>query len=91
MDEIEGVLRLPTSIICSHCYVFFPQFKVKKENADEVAFHRVSELSNDQDLVEEFIACRVWPMSHGWVVGEVNRPPMSFKKNQLVQSSAFAM
>jgi hypothetical protein len=38
--DSEGVLSLSLSIMCSHCNVTFPQFKVKKDNADDVALHR---------------------------------------------------
>jgi hypothetical protein len=71
MEESEGAPRLPPSIMCSHCYVAFPQFKVKKENANEVSFCHVPWLSSGQNLVEEFIACRVWSLNHGRGVGEV--------------------
>jgi hypothetical protein len=48
-------------------------------------------MSSDQDLVEEFIACGVWPLAHGWDLGKVKLCPMPFLGNQLVQSPTFAI
>jgi hypothetical protein len=48
MKEGEGAPSLPLSIMCSHCYVAFPQFKVKKDNAYEGAFRNEVELSSGQ-------------------------------------------
>jgi hypothetical protein len=56
---------LPLTILCSHCYIAFPKFKVKKGDADEVALDRASKLSSDRDLVEEFIPYGVWLPVHG--------------------------
>jgi hypothetical protein len=67
----EGVRGLPPSILCSHYYIAFPKFKLKKGDVNEDALCRASKMSSDRDLVEEFIACGVWPLGHGWDVGEV--------------------
>jgi hypothetical protein len=34
-EDVEGVPGFPPSILCSHCYVAFPQFRVKKEDKNE--------------------------------------------------------
>jgi hypothetical protein len=34
-EDIEGVPGLPLSILCSHYYVAFPQYKVKKGDKGE--------------------------------------------------------
>jgi hypothetical protein len=76
MKEGEGAPSLPLSIMCSHCYVAFPQFKVKKDNAYEGAFRNEVELSSGQYLIEEFISCKVWPLSYRWEVREVKLWPV---------------
>lgn len=45
---------------------------------DEDAVPRASKMSSCQDLVEELIACGVWPLAHGWEVGEVKLCLMPF-------------
>jgi hypothetical protein len=62
--DVEGLPSLPPAILCSHCYVAFPHFEVA-EDQDEGAL-RYARLSSGRDLVEKFIACRVWPLAHGW-------------------------
>jgi hypothetical protein len=66
MENNKGVPQLSLTILCSHCFVAFPRFKVEKENDDEVTLRHASKLSNECDLVEEFIGYRVWPLVHGW-------------------------
>jgi hypothetical protein len=68
---VEGLLSLPPAILCSHCYVVFPHFGVEKEDEDEGALQYAARLSSGRDLVEEFIACGVWPQAHGWALGEI--------------------
>jgi hypothetical protein len=46
-EDVEGVPRLPPSILCSHCYVAFPQFKVKKGDKSEEALRHVARLCSD--------------------------------------------
>jgi hypothetical protein len=62
---------LPLAILFSHCYVAFPQFEVAKEDEDEGALRHAARLISGRDLMEEFIAYGVWPLAHGWVLGEV--------------------
>jgi hypothetical protein len=57
--DVEGLPALPLTILCSHCYVAFPQFKVKKGDQNEEALRDTARLSSDRDLVEEFVACGV--------------------------------
>ena len=64
LKDTEGVPGLPPSILCSHCYVTFPQFELRKVDANEDALCRTSRTSSRCDLVEEFIACGVWPLEH---------------------------
>jgi hypothetical protein len=63
--DIEGLPSLPLAILCSHCYVAFPQFEVAKEDEDEGALRYAAHLSSRCDLVEEFTAYGVWPLAHG--------------------------
>jgi hypothetical protein len=60
------VVEFASAIMCSHCYVAFPQFEVAEEDEDEGALRYVARLSSGSDLVEEFIAYGVWPLVHGW-------------------------
>jgi hypothetical protein len=69
--DVEGLPALPPTILCSHCYLAFPHFKVKKGDRNEEALRYVARLSSDRDLVEEFVACGVWPLAHGWDLGEI--------------------
>jgi hypothetical protein len=82
---------LPPAILCSHCYVAFPQFEVAEEDEDEGALRYAARLSSGRDLVEEFIAYRVWPLAHGWTLGEVTPRRMPTLGGQLVRSPAFAV
>jgi hypothetical protein len=64
---------------------------VNKGDRGEEALRHVARMSSDRDLVEEFVACGVWPLAHGWDLGEVKLCPMPFLGNQLVQSPTFAI
>jgi hypothetical protein len=63
--------RLAPAILCSHCYMALKQFKVKKGDRNKEAHRYAAPLSSDRDLVEEFVACGVWPLAHGWDLGDV--------------------
>jgi hypothetical protein len=58
-------------VLCSHCYVAFPRFEVAEDDEDEGALRYAARLSSGHDLVEEFIGYGVWPLAHGWLLGEV--------------------
>jgi hypothetical protein len=90
-EDVKGVPGLPTSILCSHCYVAFPQFKVKKGVKNEEALQNVARLSSDRDLVEEFVACSVWPLAHGWGLAEVKLHLMPFLGDQMERNPTFAI
>jgi hypothetical protein len=49
---------------------------------NEDALRRASKGSNGCDLVKEFIAYGVWPLAHGWDVGEVKLRLMPFLKGR---------
>jgi hypothetical protein len=89
--DVEGLPSLPPAILCSHCYVAFPRFEVAEEDEDEGALRYVARLSSGRDLVEEFIAYRVWPLAHGWALGEVTPRQMPTLGGQMVRSPAFAV
>jgi hypothetical protein len=57
--------------MCSHYYSANPQFEVAEEDASEGALRCAADLSSGRDLVEEFVAYGVWPLAHGWALGEV--------------------
>jgi hypothetical protein len=69
----------------------FPQFEVAEEDEDEGALRYVARLSRGLDLVEEFIAYGVWPLAHGWTLGEITPRRMPTLWGQLVRSPAFAV
>jgi hypothetical protein len=48
-------------------------------------------LSSGRDLVEEFVAYGVWPLAHGWALGEVCPRQMPSHGGRLVRSPAFAL
>jgi hypothetical protein len=62
---------------------------VEEEDEDEGALRHVARLSSGRDLVEEFIAYRVWPLVHGWVLGEVTPCRMPTLGDQLVRCPTF--
>jgi hypothetical protein len=51
--------------------VAFPDFEVEEEDQYEGALRYAAHLSSGRDLVEEFIACGVWPLAQGWTLGEI--------------------
>jgi hypothetical protein len=77
--------------MCSHCYVAFPLFEVAEDDEDEGALRCAARMSSGRDLVEEFIGYGVWPLAHGWVLGEVCPRQMPTLGEQLVRSPAFAL
>jgi hypothetical protein len=88
--EVEDLPGLPAAIMCSHCYVAFPPFEVAEDDEDEGALRYAARMSSRRDLVEEFIGYGVWPLPHGWVLGEVCSQRMPTLGDQLVRSPAFA-
>jgi hypothetical protein len=75
---------LPVSEMCSHSYLAYPPFEVAEEDADEGALRCAAGLSSGRDLVEEFVAYGVWPLAHGWALGEVCPRQMSSHDGKLV-------
>jgi hypothetical protein len=68
---VEDHPGLPVAEMCSHYYSAYPQFEVAKEDADRGALRCAAGLSSRRDLVEEFVVYGVWPLAHGWALGEV--------------------
>jgi hypothetical protein len=68
---VEDHPGLPVAEMCSHYYSAYPPFEVAEEDADEGALRCAAGLSSGRDLVEEFVAYGVWPLAHGWALGEV--------------------
>jgi hypothetical protein len=62
-----------------------------EDDEDEGALRYVAYLSSGHDLVEEFIRYGVWPLAHGWVLGEVCPRRMPTLDDRLVRSPAFAV
>jgi hypothetical protein len=69
--DVKGLPSLPHAILCSHCYVDFPHFEVAEEDEDEGALRYATRLSSKRDLVDKYIICGVWPLAHGWALGEI--------------------
>jgi hypothetical protein len=88
---VEDHPRLPVAIMCSHYCVVYPQFEVAEEDEDKGAFRCAACMSSGRDLVEEFVGYGVWPLAHGWVLGEVCPHEMPSRGGQLVRSHAFAL
>jgi hypothetical protein len=64
---------------------------VAEDDEDEGALRYAARMSSGCDLVEEFIGCGVWPLAHGWVLGEVCPRRMPTLGDQLVRSPAFVV
>jgi hypothetical protein len=82
---------LPVVVMCSHYYVAYPQFEVAEDDEDEGALRCTARMSSGRDLVEEFVGYGVWPLAHGWALGEVCPREMPSWGGQRVRSPAFAL
>jgi hypothetical protein len=89
--EVEDHPGLPVAIMCSHYYVAYPQFEVAKDDENEGALRNAARTSSGRDLVEEFIGYGVWPLAHGWALGEVCPRKMPSLGGRKVRSPAFAL
>jgi hypothetical protein len=49
----------------------YPQFEVAEDDENEEALRCAARMSSGHDLVEEFVGYGVWPLAHGWALGEV--------------------
>jgi hypothetical protein len=91
----EGIVEdhpgLPVAVMCSHYYVAYPQFEVAEDDEDEGALWCAARMSSGRDLVEEFVGYGVWPLVHGWALGEVSPREMPSRGGMLVRSPAFAL
>jgi hypothetical protein len=88
---VEDHPGLPVAVMCSHHYVAYPQFEVAEDDEDEGALRCAARVSSGRDLVEEFVGYGVWPLAHGWALGEVCPREMPSRGGQLVRSPAFAL
>jgi hypothetical protein len=88
---VEDHSGLPVVVMCSHYYVAYPQFEVAEDDADEGALRCAARICSGRDLVEEFVGYGVWPLAHGWALGEVCPREMPSRGGQLVRSLAFAL
>jgi hypothetical protein len=86
--EVEDLPGLPAAVMCSHCYVVFPPFEVADDDRDKGALRCATRMSSGHDLVEEFIGYGVWPLAHGWALGEVCPRQMPSLGEQQVRSLA---
>jgi hypothetical protein len=89
--EVEDHLGLPVAVMCSHYYVAYPQFEVAEDDENEGALRCTARMSSGRDLVEEFIRYGVWPLVHGWALGEVCPREMPSLGGQRVRCPAFAL
>jgi hypothetical protein len=72
-------------------HVFEDLRKPKAPNKDEGALRCAARMSSGRDLVEEFIGYGVWPLAHGWALGEVCPREMPSLGGQRVRSPAFTL
>jgi hypothetical protein len=79
------------AVICSHYYAAYPQFEVAEDDENEGALRCAARMSSGRDLVEEFVGYGVWPLAHGWALGEVCPRQMPSRRGMLVRSPAFAL
>jgi hypothetical protein len=89
--EVEDHPGLPVAVMCTHYYVAYPQSVVAEDDEDEGALRCAARKSSGRDLVEEFIGYGVWPLAHGWSLGEVSPREIPSLGGQLVRSPAFAL
>jgi hypothetical protein len=91
----EGTVKdhpgLPVAVMCSHYYAAYPQFEVAEDDENEGALWCAALMSSGRDLVEEFVGYGVWPLAHGWALGEVCPHQMPSRGGMLVRSPAFAL
>jgi hypothetical protein len=88
---VKDLPGLPVAVMCSHYYVAYSQFEVAEDDEDEGALRCAARMSSGRDLVEEFIGYGVWPLAHGWALGEVCPREMPSRGGQRVRSPAFAL
>jgi hypothetical protein len=89
--KVEDHPGLPAAIMCSHYYVAYPPFEVAEEDENERALRIAARTSSGRDLVEEFIGYGVWPLAHGWALGEVCPREMPSLGGRKVRSLIFAL
>jgi hypothetical protein len=89
--RVEDHPGLPVAIMCSHYYVAYPQFEVAVDDEDEGALRCAVRMSSGHDLVEKFVGYGVWPLAHGWALGEVCPREMPSRGGMLVRSPAFTL
>jgi hypothetical protein len=89
--EVEDRPGLPAAIMCSHYYVGYPPFEVAEDDENERALRIAARRSSGRDLVEEFIGYGVWPLVHGWTLGEVCPREMPSLGGRKVRSPLFAL
>jgi hypothetical protein len=88
---VEDHPGLLVAVMCSHYYVAYPLFEVAEDDEDEGALRCAARMSSGRNLVEEFIGYGVWPLAHGWALGEVCPREMPSRGGQRVRSPAFAL
>jgi hypothetical protein len=89
--EVEDHPGLPAAIMCSHYYVAYPPFEVAEDDENERALRIAARTSSGRGLVEEFIGYGLWPLAHGWALGEVCPCEMPSLGGRKVRSPLFAL
>jgi hypothetical protein len=89
--EVEDHPGLLAAIMCSHYYVAYPSFEVAENDENETTLWIAARTSSGRDLVEEFIGYGVWPLAHGWALGEVCPREMPSLCGWKVRSPRFAL
>jgi hypothetical protein len=89
--EVKDHPGLPAAIMCSHYYVAYPPIEVAEDDENERALRIAARTSSGRDLVEEFVGYGVWPLAHGWALGEVCPREMPSLGGRKVRSPLFAL
>jgi hypothetical protein len=90
MSKIPGYtgptypLYSPIEAVTATCTAPYNHQAVGFRNC-ESAFHLASTILGGRDVIEEFIATEVWPISHGWAPTEI----VTFNVNWVTQEVPF--
>jgi hypothetical protein len=87
--DVEGLLSLP-QLSCARI-VMWHFHSLRWRRGSRRGGRYATHLNSGHDLMEEFIACRVWPLAHGWAFGEIIPRQMPTLGDKLVRSPAFVV
>lgn len=59
------------SITSLFLFDVFPHFSVGEKDSNDRAFGFAVVTCSDRDLFDEYVACEIWLLGHGWSIGPV--------------------